>query len=99
MLELLKAIGPLTKIELDDPKVRRAIRLQEAYISERIVTVRGFSFWKIKREPFTRITRQRKRHMNMEKSSDILTTILVQSLRQLCCSLFSLVKNNGERKR
>jgi hypothetical protein len=33
------------------------------------------------------------------KSSDILTTILVQPLRQLCCPLFSLVKNNRERKR
>jgi len=31
---------------LDDPKVKRAIRLQEAYISERIVTYRRtFTFW------------------------------------------------------
>jgi len=30
----------------------------------------------------------------IRKSSDIFTTILVQPLRQLCCSFFSLVKNN-----
>jgi len=32
-------------------------------------------------------------------SSDIWTTILVQPLRLPCCSLFSLIKNNRERKR
>jgi len=37
--------------------------------------------------------------LHKNKSSDILTTILVQSLRQLCCSLFSLVKNNREREK
>jgi len=34
-----------------------------------------------------------------KKSNDIWTTILVELLGQPCCSLFSLVKNNGERKR
>ena len=32
-------------------------------------------------------------------SSDILTIILIQFLRKFCCSLFSLVKNNRERKK
>jgi len=36
--------------------------------------------------------------LNIWMSSDILTTILIQPLKQLCCSLFSLVKNNRERK-